>query len=80
MYFSIKNVKPISDYQLILTFENEQTRIFDMKPYLEFGVFKELANTSIFNSVKVHFDTIEWPNEIDLDPEFLFEKSTPFNV
>jgi len=25
--------------------------------------------------VKVSYDTIEWPNKVDLDPEVLYEKS-----
>lgn len=51
-----------------------------MKPYLEKGVFKELKDISIFNSVKVSFDTIEWKNEADLDPEMLYEDSLPYHV
>ena len=55
-----ENVKAIDDYKLILTFENNEIRLFDMKPYLELGIFKNLKDKSLFNTVKVSFDTIEW--------------------
>ncbi|MGL4731778.1 MAG: DUF2442 domain-containing protein [Clostridium sp.] len=80
MYLSVKQVKPLDDYKLLLTFENNEVRVFDMKPYLEKGVFKELKDISIFNSAKVSFDTIEWKNEADLDPEMLYEDSLPYHV
>jgi hypothetical protein len=46
-----------------------------MKPYLNNGIFKELKDISLFNTVKVSFDTIEWDNEADFDPEFLYKES-----
>ena len=78
MYLVIKNVKPANDYCLILTFENGEVREFDMKPYLDKGIFKELNNPSIFNSVRVIFDSIEWNNEADFDPEILYTNSHPY--
>lgn len=39
---------------------NNEVRLFDMKPYLELGIFKSLKDKSLFNTVKVSFDTIEW--------------------
>ena len=75
MYLAIKKVKPLDGYKLIITFENQEERCFDVSPYLEIGKFTELKNISLFNSVKVHFDSIEWANQLDLDPEFLYEKS-----
>lgn len=75
MHYTVKNVIPASDYNLILTFESGEKKVFDMKPYLEIGIFQELKNYSIFNTVKVNFDTIEWANEADIDPEILYEKS-----
>ena len=75
MYYSVTDVKPQDDYQLLLTFENGERRKFDMKPYLDFGLFNELRNIEMFQSVKVSFDTIEWENEADFDPEILYEKS-----
>ena len=75
MYLSVNKVQPLYDYKLELTFENNEIKIFDVKPYLDTGVFKALKDENFFKRVKVSYDTIEWPNGIDLDPEVLYEKS-----
>ena len=75
MYLSIKEVKPLKDYLLLLKFENQEEKIFDVKPYLEIGKFQELKDENLFKSVKVCFDSIEWDNQLDLDPELLYQKS-----
>ena len=75
MYLAIKDVKPQDNYLLLLTFENGEKRQFDMKPYLDFGIFKELKDSRLFGTVKPSFDSIEWDNEADLDPELLYQKS-----
>jgi hypothetical protein len=75
MYLSVKKVKPVNDYKLELTFENNEIRIFDVKPYLDTGLFRTLKDERFFKMVKVSYDTIEWPNGIDLDPEVLYKKS-----
>jgi hypothetical protein len=77
MYLSIIEVKPAADYLLHLTFENGEKRQLDMKPYLKKGIFKELTDRALFDTVRVSFDTIEWANEADLDPEFLYRESRP---
>lgn len=76
MYLAVKTVQAIDNYNLILTFENGEKRLFDMNPYLDKEIFKALRDISKFNSVRLSFDTIEWENEADLDPEFLYEYST----
>ena len=75
MYLAVIDVEPLNDYKLLLTFENGEKRIFDVSPYLDKGIFKELKDEEKFNTVRVSFDSIEWCNQADLDPEFLFEKS-----
>ena len=75
MYLSIIDVKPLDNYKLFLKFENSEERIFDVNPYLEIGKFTELKNKKLFDSVKVSFDSIEWGNGLDLDPELLYEKA-----
>ena len=75
MYLSVIKVKPLIDYKLELTFENKKVKIFDVKPYLDTGLFQKLRDENVFRMVNVSYDTIEWPNGIDLDPEVLYEKS-----
>ena len=75
MYLAVKDVKPLENYHLLLKFENDEERIFDLNPYLEVGKFQELKDESLFKSVRVSFDSIEWANKLDLDPELLYEKS-----
>lgn len=42
MYLAVIDVKALDDYKLLLKFENEEEKLFDVKPYLEIGKFKEL--------------------------------------
>ena len=73
MYYTVIDVKPQENYLLHLVFQNGVKKMFDMKPYLSIGVFQELKDINLFNSVRVSFDSIEWANEVDIDPEILFK-------
>jgi len=75
MYLAIKSVQAIPNYNLILTFQNGEKRQFDMNPYLNIGIFQELRDIAKFNTVRISFDSIEWENEADLDPEILYKHS-----
>ena len=79
MYLAVKEVKPIDNYKLILTFENNEVKIFDMIPYLDKMIFQELKDENLFKAVKVSFDSIEWPNEADIDPKTLYEDSISYS-
>ena len=80
MYLAVIAVKAVENYQLKLTFENNEIRIFDMKPYLDLKVFQPIKNPNIFKQVHIAFDTIMWKNSADLDPEILYSGSIPVNV
>ena len=75
MYLPVISVTPIDNYKILLIFGNGEKRQFDMNPFLDKGIFKELRDISVFNTVKVSFDTIEWENEADIDPEILYQYS-----
>ncbi len=75
MYLGVKDVKPLPDYKLFIRFENGEEKQFDVKPYLGRGIFRELADEKLFNTAHVSFDTVEWDNGADLDPELLHEES-----
>ena len=48
-----------------------------MKPHLDKGIFEELKDENLFKKVRVSFDTIEWENGADFDPEVLYQNSQP---
>lgn len=75
----VKDVIPQKDFSLLLTFENGETKRFDVKPYLEMGAFKELKDESVFNSVKPFLGSIQWSNGLDFCPDTLFELSNCLN-
>jgi Protein of unknown function (DUF2442) len=79
MYYAVISVEPLQDFMLRLTFKNGERKIFDMKPLLNTGIFKELKNVEIFNTAKVSFDTVEWANDADIDPETLYAESLTVN-
>ncbi len=79
MYIGVKKVKPLDNYRLLLTFENNEQRVFDVSPYLDTGVFSELKG-SLFRTVVVNFDTVAWANGADLDPEVLYDKSEVYQA
>ena len=76
----VKSVQPQDDYCLLLTFENGEKRIFDLKPYLNKGVFVRLQNIALFKTARVVSGSIEWHREIDLSYDTLFMESKPVKI
>lgn len=73
-------VKPLDDYQLEISFNNGETRVFDVRPYLDRGIFTELKEASYFRSVRVAFGSVAWPHEQDFGPESLYVESRPLSA
>ena len=71
------SVEPLDNYKLNLGFNTGEKRIFDVKPYLGFGIFKELQDKAYFRNVTTQFDSIAWQNGQDFSPETLYLKSNP---
>lgn len=72
----IKNVKPRTDYTLLITFTNGEKGVFDVKPYFNKGpVFKEINNPVSFQTVKVSHGTIEWANGADFCPDCVYSET-----
>jgi hypothetical protein len=72
---TITSVTPLADHTLSLTFTTGEVRTFDMKPYLDTGIFQELKTGSVFQTARVNFGTVEWQNGADFDPESLYSES-----
>ena len=81
MYIGVKEVIPQDNYLLLLTFENNEQRVFDMKPFLDLGpVFRALKDPAVFNTARVCFKTVAWANNADIDPEVLYPNSQTASV
>jgi len=70
-------VRSQPDYTLTLTFVNDEVKTFDVKPYLTIGIFRELQDQGIFNSVRPFLGSIQWQNGQDLCPDTLYLDSVP---
>jgi hypothetical protein len=80
MMIKVTAVKPLNDYHLELSFNTGETRVFDVGPYLDKGIFNELRDRSYFQSVRLAFGSIAWPNEQDFGPESLYAESRPLGI
>jgi hypothetical protein len=72
----VKRVETTDNHTLIVAFANGEVREFDVKPYLEKGIFKELKDLSYFRAVKVVAGSVEWPHEQDFSFDTLYMAST----
>ncbi len=71
----ITDVRTLKDYHLELTFNTGEVGVFDVRPYLDKGIFTELKDETYFRQVRLAFGSIAWPNEQDFGPESLYVES-----
>ena len=68
-------VEPRKDNTLLLVFENQKKRLFDMTPYLDKKPFTKLKVSELFMKATVAYGTVVWPGNIDIAPETLWNYS-----
>jgi hypothetical protein len=68
----VKNVIPRKDYTVHVWFTNGEEGVFDVKPYLDYEVFRPLKDERLFNTVRPFIGTIQWANEADLCPDTIY--------
>ena len=73
----VKAVTPNPDYTITLLFTNSEVKSFDVKPYLNIGIFTELKDMSVFNSVKPFLGSVQWQKGQDFCPDTLYMESYP---
>lgn len=75
MQNKLLKVKPLEDYRLLLFYENGEQRIFDVSPYITGNWYGQLKNPSVFRTVHVRGQTVEWADGQDIAPHELYELS-----
>ena len=69
----IKKANYLKDYQIELEFNTNQKGVVDFKQHLDKKIFQPLNDIENFKKFKLNAWTLEWENEADFSPEFLFE-------
>ncbi|HYV95640.1 MAG TPA: DUF2442 domain-containing protein [Chitinophagales bacterium] len=67
------------DFTVKLSFGNGEVRTFDVKPYLNIGVFKELKDLSQFKTARAFMGSVLWQGGQDLYPDTFYEDSSQWN-
>ena len=68
-----KQVVVLEDYLLEVTFDNGETGIFDVKPYIKGEWYGKLADTGYFSLAEADGYTIVWPDGQDICPDELYQ-------
>ena len=71
----VTHLTPQTDHRLLLEFDNGETRLFDLTPWLDKGVFRMLRDSPEFAQARVVDGSVEWPGEIDLSYDTLYVRS-----
>jgi hypothetical protein len=69
------DLQPQNDYTLRLIFAGGEVRDFDVRPYLDMSIFKELRDSSYFRQAYVEFGSVEWPHGQGLSYDTLYLES-----
>ncbi|MBF0098277.1 MAG: DUF2442 domain-containing protein [Magnetococcales bacterium] len=62
---------------LLLAFANGERRRFDVSPYWDKGIFRELRDPVYFRRVKAVSGYIAWPHDQDFSWDTLYLESIP---
>ena len=71
----VRSVTPGPEHLLELEFTSGEAGVYDCKPLLDFGVFRELRDEAYFRQVRVVNGTVAWPHEQDICPDTLYLES-----
>ncbi len=63
------SVEATENHKLRVSLSNSRKGIFDVSPYLDKGVFRELRDQQYFRHVRVAFGGVVWPHEQDFSAE-----------
>ncbi|MCK5057937.1 MAG: DUF2442 domain-containing protein [Candidatus Aminicenantes bacterium] len=65
----VSDVEAKDDYVLLVTLSNGKKGLFDVKPYLDKGIFTVLKDKSLFDAVRPAFGGIVWPHQQDFSAD-----------
>ena len=79
MIVSIIKAEYIKDYSIMLNFDNGRKGLVNLKSTIfndKRKIFKPLRNIEYFKRFTLGSWTLNWENELDLAPEYLYKLAT----
>ncbi len=77
----VKKVKVITELCLLITFSNNEQRIFDATYLLKYPVYEDLENFETFKKVQIQNGILTWKDgKIDIDTQTLYDNSYEYEV
>ena len=77
MDWDVQTVKPLPEHRIAVELKSGRRGMFDLKPYLDHGVFRELKDPAYFQQVGVQLGAVTWPHGQDIAPETLLAELQP---
>ena len=74
----ILNVIPLENSKLLLEYENDGFRLFDVTPYISGDWYGQLNDCKYFSTVHPCGNTVEWADGQDIAPHELWDNSVPY--
>ncbi len=70
-------IEYLQNHKFLLRFSNDELKIFNLKPYLQYPVYQALEDETFCAKATVFNGTIKWDEVIDFDPDTLYMESVP---
>lgn len=70
----VTEIKVLENYVLFIKLSDGNEGRFDVKPYLDKGIFTELKSRQYFHLVKITFGGIMWPNQQDFSVDTILHE------
>jgi hypothetical protein len=76
MDWDVTFVKPLPYHRIYVELASGRRGVFDLSPYLDHGVFRELKDPAYFSRVGIQHGAVTWPHDQDIAPETLLAEMT----
>ena len=73
MHYDVVQVKPLGHLRLAVWFQDGLSGEVELREARLYGVFEALKDPEIFQQVRCEQGFVEWPGEIDLAPDAMYE-------
>jgi len=73
MHYDVMQVKPVGHLRLAVWFKDGLIGEVELRESHLYGVFEALKDPAFFRQVRCEQGFVEWPGEIDLAPDAMYD-------